>query len=64
MYLLPPRTEAERLEEMYAFEARAYMGWEEPGNDGVDRTPDSSERLYDAMEREDYSSFDEDGMVR
>lgn len=63
MYL-KPLSEQEEYAEMLAFEATHYMGWDEPGNDGVDRSPDSSERLYDQMEREDYSSFDDDGMVR
>lgn len=40
-------------EEMLAFEQRAYMGWEEPGNDGIDRTPEKSERLVEYMEREE-----------
>lgn len=40
-------------EEMLAFEQRAYMGWDEPGNDGIDRTPEKSELLYDAMEADE-----------
>lgn len=51
-------------EEMLAFEQRAYMGWSEPGNDGVDRTPEHIDLLAEQMEREDYSGFDEDGIVR
>lgn len=60
MYRLPD----DPYQDMLDFEARAYMGWEEPGNDGVDRSPEKSERLAEYMEHEDLSTFDEDGAVR
>jgi hypothetical protein len=60
MYLLPE----DPYQDMLDFEERAFMGWEEPSNDAIDRSPEKSDLLYDQMEAEDYSSFDEDGMVR
>lgn len=69
MYLLPPdktMRDVQRMDEELAaaFEERAYMGWEEPGNDGVDRTPERVDLLTERMEAENYESFDEDGWVR
>jgi hypothetical protein len=64
MFLLLPQTEDERLEAMYAFEDRAYLGWEDPGNDALDRSPEHIDRLTDVMCAEDLSTIDEDGWVR
>lgn len=60
---LPPKTEAERLEEMYAFEDRAELGWSDPGADCFDRSPERIDRLTDEMEREDDSRYWEEGRV-
>jgi hypothetical protein len=38
-------------EEMLRFEQKAYMQFEEPGNDGIDRTPEKCERDLDYMEK-------------
>jgi hypothetical protein len=45
-------------EEMLRFEQKAYMQFEEPGNDGVDRTPEKSELLWDQIETDDAAFYD------
>jgi len=50
-------------EEMLRFEQKAYMQFEEPGDDGIDRTPEKVDRLAEYMEREDTSHYDDEGVV-
>jgi hypothetical protein len=51
-------------EEMLRFEQKAWMQFEEPGNDGIDRTPDSLERELTRLEGWlDESHYDDEGVV-
>jgi len=60
-YLLK-RWEEERIERE-SFEDREFLGWEDPGADCFDRSPEHIDRLTDVMEAEDTSSYWEEGRV-
>jgi len=54
---------ADEYRALKEFEDRAFMQFDDPGNDGIDRTPSKREREYARMEAEDTFSYDLEGVV-
>ena len=59
MYLLPE----DPYQDMPDFEDRAFLGWEEPSNDALDRTPERIDLLTERMDAEPTSDYDLEGRV-